>query len=95
LWRWWESRLSPKIEAGKGATIDAAFRDGCIKRNSMSGWQRPAQHWRWGNNADRAVFIAGYEQVIASTPKLSREIDGATQRIGGYCDGTWMGRRSH
>src|SRR2546430_16826961 len=59
------SAYRPRDVAGKGQqAIDAPFRDGLYqaKLDVQDGRAPRLSTGRWGNNADRAVLIAGYEQ---------------------------------
>jgi hypothetical protein len=90
------SAYRPKIEAGKGPqVIDAAFRDGVYQAKlDVQGGRAPhLSTGRWSTNADRAVFIAGYEHGYrefseAQSGKLGEP---TAAELAGYCDGTLDG----
>lgn len=72
-------------------TVDAAFRDGAFvaKLDAQNGRKPRLMSGRWNSNADRAMFIVGYEQtyqeIAASTAAKSLKADAA--EIAGYLDG--------
>jgi hypothetical protein len=71
--------------------VDAAFRDGAFvaKLDAQSARKPHLMSGRWGGNADRAMFIVGYEQtyqeLTASPDSKSPKADAA--EIAGYLDG--------
>ena len=90
------SAYRPKIDTGKGAqAIDAAFRDGLYqaKLDVQDGRLPRLRTGRWGNNADRAVFIAGYEQGYReySEAQSGKLAEPTAAELAGYCDGTLDG----
>jgi hypothetical protein len=71
--------------------VDAAFRDGMFqaKLDVQSGRRPHVASGRWNTNADRALFIAGYQQVYreaveANAGKLPKP---APAEVTGYWDG--------
>ena len=72
-------------------TVDAAFRDGAYlaKLDAQSGRKPRLMSGRWNSNADRAMFIVGYEQTFqeaSRTPEgKSPKADAA--EVAGYLDG--------
>ena len=90
------SAYRPRIDTGKGAqAIDAAFRDGLYqaKLDVQDGRLPRLRTGRWGNNADRAVFIAGYEQGYReySEAQSGKLTEPTAAELAGYCDGTLDG----
>ena len=90
------SAYRPKMEPGKGThAIDAAFRDGLYqaKLDVQDGRAPRLNTGRWGNNADRAVFIAGYEQGYReySEAQSGKLTEPSAAELAGYCDGTLDG----
>ena len=71
--------------------VDAAFRDGAFvaKLDAQNGRKPRLLSGRWSSNADRAMFIVGYEQtyqeLIASPDVKAPKADPA--EIAGYLDG--------
>jgi hypothetical protein len=65
---------------------DAAFRDGsyAASLDAQSGRKPHLMSGRWGNTADRAMFIVGYEQTYQETAKSSKP---NAAEIAGYLDG--------
>ena len=71
--------------------VDAAFRDGAYlaKLDAQNGRKPRLMSGRWGSNADRAMFIVGYEQAYQ---ELSRAVEAASPKadaaeVTGYLDG--------
>jgi len=90
------SAYRPKFEAGKGAqAMDAAFRDGLYqaKLDVQDGRAPRLRTGRWGHNADRVVFIAGYEQGYReySEARSGKLAEPSAAELAGYCDGTLDG----
>jgi hypothetical protein len=90
------SAYGPKIEARKGLrSMDAAFRDGMYqaKIDVQDGKSPRLLSGRWSTHADRALFIAGYEQgyreYSEAQPRKLRELSAA--ELAGYSDGTLDG----
>ena len=91
------SAYRPRVVAGKGQqqAIDAPFRDGLYqaKLDVQDGRAPRLSTGRWGNNADRAVFIAGYEQGYReySEAQSGKLAEPTAAELAGYCDGTLDG----
>src|SRR5437879_1944522 len=90
------SAYRPRFEAGKGAqAMDAAFRDGLYqaKLDVQDGRAPRLRTGRWGHNADRVVFIAGYEQGYReySEARSGKLAEPSAAELAGYCDGTLDG----
>ena len=90
------SAYRPKVEARKGPqAIDAPFRDGLYqaKLDVQDGRAPRLSTGRWGNNADRAVFIAGYEQGYReyAEAQSGKWTEPTAAELAGYCDGTLDG----
>ncbi len=82
---------TPQAAHGNTAQVlDAAFRDGAYiaKLDAQSGRKPHLMSGRWNENADRAMFIVGYEQSYQE----SMLAQGKSQRadaaeVAGYLDG--------
>ena len=90
------SAYRPKMEPGRGPqVIDAAFRDGLYqaKLDVQDGRVPRLRTGRWSNHADRAVFIAGYEQGYReySEAQSGKLTEPSAAELAGYCDGTLDG----
>lgn len=82
---------TPEAARGNAAQVlDAAFRDGVYvaKLDAESGRRPHLMSGRWSANADRAMFIVGYEQSYqesALAQGKSPKADAA--EVAGYLDG--------
>jgi hypothetical protein len=83
---------TPTVTNHDSARItDAAFRDGAFvaSLDAQNGRKPHLMSGRWSDNADRAMFIVGYEQTYqqaaSSSNAKSPTADGA--EIAGYLDG--------
>ena len=90
------SAYRPKMEPGKGPqAIDAAFRDGLYqaKLDVQDGRAPRLRTGRWSAHADRALFIAGYEQGYReySEAQSGKLTEPSAAELAGYCDGTLDG----
>jgi hypothetical protein len=90
------SAFGPKMEAGKGLrSNDAAFRDGMYqaKIDVQVGKSPRLRSGRWSSHADRALFIAGYEQAYReySEAQPGKWTELTAAELAGYSDGTLDG----
>ena len=81
----------PQASSANRQAVDAAFRDGMFqaKLDVESGRKPHVACGRWNSNADRALFIAGYQQGYreafeAHAGKLPKP---AAAEVAGYRDG--------
>lgn len=67
--------------------VDAAFRDGTYlaKLDAQNGRKPHLMSGRWNSNADRAMFIVGYEQTYQEAAGQSKSPNAA--EVAGYLDG--------
>src|SRR5882762_9407385 len=84
------------MEPGKGPqAIDAAFRDGLYqaKLDVQDGRAPRLRTGRWSAHADRAVFIAGYEQGYReySEAHSGKWTERRAAELARDCDGKWVG----
>ena len=86
---------SPQPGSANRQAVDAAFRDGMFqaKLDVESGRKPHVDCGRWNSNADRALFIAGYQQEYrevfeANVGKLPKP---AAAEVAGYRDGLLEG----
>lgn len=86
---------SPQLGSANKQAVDAAFRDGrfLAKLDVESGRKPHVNCGRWNSNADRALFIAGYQQGYreafeAHAGKLPKP---AAAEVAGYRDGLLEG----
>jgi hypothetical protein len=90
------SAYGPKIEASKNLrSNDAAFRDGMYqaKIDVQDGKSPHLRSGRWSSHADRALFIAGYEQAYReySEAQPGKWTELSAAELAGYSAGTLDG----
>ena len=89
------SARSPQVDTHNRQATDAAFRDGMFqaKLDVQSGRKPHVASGRWNTNADRALFIAGYQQGYreAFEAHAGREPKAAAAEVAGYWDGVLDG----
>jgi hypothetical protein len=82
---------SPQADVHDRQAMDAAFRDGMFqaKLDVQSGRKPHVASGRWNTNADRALFIAGYQQGYreAFEAHAGRLPKPAAAEVAGYWDG--------
>src|SRR5689334_2856827 len=78
----------PQIATSRGSATNAAFRDGMFmaRYDIEQGRKLHLSSGRWSSDADRASFIAGYNQVLHENhPELLAEL--TTTEVAAYRDG--------
>lgn len=78
---------TPATTSGNASQMtDAAFRDGSYvaSLDAQSGKKPHLMSGRWGSNADRAMFIVGYEQTYQESAKYTKA---NAAEVAGYLDG--------
>jgi hypothetical protein len=90
---------SPVADIQKRQPNDAAFRDGIFqaKLDVQSGRKPHLASGRWNTNADRALFVAGYQQGYreAFEAHAGRLPKPAAAEVAGYWDGMSDGAEHH
>jgi hypothetical protein len=86
---------SPQTGSANRQAVDAAFRDGMFqaKLDVESGRKPHVDCGRWNSNADRALFIAGYQQEYreAFETHAGKLPKPAAAEVAGYRDGLLEG----